>query len=53
MRDKDGFNDARRAMIIGGLSLDLNGLCQKGQFNPELHNIINKNRVAFEGPYAE
>lgn len=53
LRDKDGITYARKAMILCGLSLNVNGHWEEGQLKPELQNIINKHRADFEAPDDE
>lgn len=50
INDKNRITHARNAMIIGGLSLNMNGVWERAQLNlPELQNIINKHPVDYSG----
>lgn len=49
MRDENGLNYARKAMIRCGLSLDVNGQWRKEQLFPHLQMIIAEHRNHFNG----
>lgn len=49
MRDKNGVQYARKAMIMTGMSLNLNGRWEESQLTDELQAIIAKHRNHFEG----
>lgn len=50
LRNTDGITYARKAMIICGMALNINGKWEEGQLKPELQNIIKKHRDEFEQP---
>lgn len=52
-RDKDGLRYAGKAMIIIGLALNTNGLCEISQLTPELQQIINKHNAIFDSARNE
>ena len=48
-RDKDRISYARKAMIIIGMALNINGQREERQLLPKLQHIIGKYRDHFEG----
>lgn len=52
-RDKNGVQYARKAMIMTGMSLNLNGLWEESQLTQELQQIVAKHRNHFEGEAVE
>lgn len=53
MRDSDGLTYARKAMILCGMALNVNGKWEESQLKPSFQNIIHKHRALFETPNAE
>lgn len=48
-RDENRLTYVRKAMILCGLALNVNGVWEETQLSPELQAIINKHRVHFDG----
>lgn len=48
-RERDGVSYARRAMIINGMELNINGLSEEMQLLPKQQHIIRKYLEHFEG----
>lgn len=48
-RDENGITYARKAMILTGMALSVNGQWQVEQLTPELQKIVKKHPEAFEG----
>lgn len=49
LKDKDGINYARRAMIRTGMALDTDGVWRESQLRGDLQDIISKHRDHFNG----
>lgn len=48
-RDKNGVQYARKAMMMCGMSLNLNGLWEESQLTEDLQAIVAKHRNHFDG----
>lgn len=48
MRDKNGLSYVRKAMVMCGLALNLNGGWEERQLSPELRKIVKKHMNHFE-----
>lgn len=49
-RDENGISNARKELLICGLSFNWNGPWEERQLKLELLNIINKYRALFANP---
>ena len=52
-RDSDAVSYARKAMILTGMALNLNGQWEERQLLPKLQHIVQKYRPCFDGKGVE